>query len=106
MPTMPGHHANRAQGPECLLDKLSRSQISKFTSHLTHIQEKPDVGRRNAGGNLVRVFLNVVGNEPVVLLSAELGKIAPGADSGAPQEEAGLFRNLGLRQESGTLQPF
>src|SRR5438045_2222697 len=106
MPAMPWHFADGAERMRCFLHKFSRSQIAKFACHLTHIQKKSDICRRNARGDFERLFLNVVRNEPVVLFSTELRKIPAGTDRCAPKEESVFFRNLGLRHECRAVEPF
>ena len=76
------------------LQHLGNREVSQFARGLPRIQQQSKIGRRNARRNRGRLFLHIVGNQPVVLLSAELREIAPGANCGATEEEFVFFRRF------------
>lgn len=53
-------------------------QVSKLNRNLPCIEQETEIGRRNPRCNRGRFFLNVVGDQPVVLFGAELGEVPPG----------------------------
>ena len=52
-------------------DEFRNRQVAELTRHLARIEQEAEIGRRDAGGDLGRLFLHVVGNQPVVFLVAE-----------------------------------
>src|SRR5580658_378314 len=56
-------------------DKFRRGDEAKFACSLARIQQQADVGGRHAGSLEQSLFLNVVGDEVVVALRAELVKV-------------------------------
>ena len=84
MSAMPVHAADGRECPRGQLGKFRDGEVPQIARHLAGIQKKSYIRRRNARRNSVRFLLHIIGNEPVVLLRAELGEVSPGADRGTP----------------------
>ena len=94
---MTGQFADHSERARSLQGKFRHRQISKFARDLPGIQEKADVCRGHTRGNLKRLFLQIVWNQPVVFRSTEFSEVTPGADSGAAQKQSVLLGRLGAR---------
>src|SRR5579884_442482 len=84
------HRRKRALGQG---NKLNQVDIAHFESCLAGVKKKAQISRRRAFSNAMRLFLDVVRNQPVVLFGAEFSEVAPGALGDVAQKCA-----LGSRQ--------
>ena len=83
MPTQLTHRSKRLQG---FLREFRNSQVSKLAGHLAGIEQQAKIRWGQAGSEIWGVFLNIVGDEPVVLSGAELLEVAPGTQSSLSQK--------------------
>src|SRR5690348_9866348 len=88
------HAAHGGESATSLFSELLDRQIAEFACNLACVQQKAEVRRRDSCSDKIRLFLHVIGNQPVVLFGAELCKIAPGADRGAMKEKYFLFGSM------------
>src|SRR5260370_1305840 len=105
MSTIAWHVLDCGQRLLAQVDKFRRSEIPKFTSHLSGVQKQSDIGWRDPRRHQERLFLHVVWNKPIVLLGAELGEVAPGADGSATEEKLVAFGSFSARRLRWTIQP-
>src|ERR1700747_2316818 len=94
------------QGPQRVLGKLPHREITKFTGDLPRVEKKAEVGWRDAGRDFRALLLDIVGNQPIMLLCAELGVIAPDAERCSTEEPSIALRFLPSRSARRTVQPY
>src|SRR5438045_5086429 len=100
------HASQRFQRLTAKVNKFLRSEIAEFAGYLARIQKQTYVGWRNSGCHNPWFFLHVVGDEPIVFVSAELGKVPPGADCGATQKHFVFIRGFSVRKPRWPVQPY
>src|SRR6516225_8954140 len=61
--------------------------MAGFSRHVARIEKQPQIGRRNPLSHLPIVFLDVVGDKPVVGFIAEVSEVAPGAQQNVAQKQ-------------------
>ncbi|PYV80967.1 MAG: hypothetical protein DMG93_17055 [Acidobacteria bacterium] len=77
------HAAHGCECPRSLFGELRNTEIAERARHLPRVQKKSNVCRRDPRRYNKGIFLHVIGNQPVVLLGAELSEVAPGANGSA-----------------------
>src|SRR5208282_6248958 len=106
MPSLSRQLQDCGQSTQRLLGKFRYREIAESAGHLASIEKQAKIRRRNARRNLGVLFLHIIGNQPVVLFSAELGEIPPGAETGDAQQPAVAFRRLFARSSRRSIHPY
>ena len=71
--------AHGREGTQRSLRQLRDGEVPELTRNLPGIEQQAQIGGRKASCQGRRLFLNVVGDEPVVLRRTEFVEVPPGA---------------------------
>src|ERR1700733_3122231 len=85
--------------------KFGDGEVAKLAGDLLRVEKQSEIGRRDTGCDRRRLFLNVVGNQPVMLFGAEFRVVAPGVKSRIAQEQDFFSRQFLAGNPGGAIQP-
>src|ERR1700720_2406332 len=87
MASMFGQSRHSAQSSLREAGEFRDGEISKLAGDLARIQQKAEIGGRNTSGDCGRLFLHIIGDQPVMLFGTEFRKISPNVQGRATKKE-------------------